>query len=287
MRKGSIKKNTLFVLVSLILIFLGAGCSEDNNSDPWSSWGPTYGEDLERWIDGQGVVLLDAETTNGSIDVNGSSGFGRTSGRNINLEVVTGTQVYVYARIEIHANSLAEAKEFAQEVQIHTVRNGDMIRVYSEYPEPPHHVNVSVSFEIECPREIDLRLNTLNGFCRVNGMIASVEAISTNGNVEADMVDLTGHCRFTTVNGLVNVGIHDGIAPLTATTLNGSVTMTLHTGYNGLLDAQTGNGLIHCNFPISDYDQVTPNHIRGTLGSGGSTPVTLRAANGSIYLNRF
>jgi DUF4097 and DUF4098 domain-containing protein YvlB len=279
MRKRSIKQNLVCTLLIFFLIFLAAGCSDEKGSNPFSSWNDFYGEEVERWMDGEGVDRIDVTTINGSIRVNGFTGFGVSGGG--------GDQIYIYARKEIGASSLKEAEEFAAQVEIQTIREGNTIRVFSEYPEPPPHIQVMVSFEIESPREVDLTLHTANGTCWVDGMIGAVQAATANGNVVADIIEITGDSRFTTINGVVDVGIRDGIAPLTGATVNGSITLRLHHGFDGILDAQTGNGEITCNFPIHDTGHNTPNHLTGTLGVGGSTPVSLSAVNGNIYLDLY
>ncbi len=279
MRKRPIEQNLVCTLLVFFLIFLAAGCSDEKNSNPFSSENDFYGEEVERRICGEGVDQIDVTAINGSIRVNGFTGFGFSGGG--------GDQIYIYARKEIGAPSLSEAEGFARQVEIRTIREGNTIRVFSEYPEPPPHIQVMVSFEIESPREVDLTLHTANGTCWVDGMIGAVQASIANGNIVADIVEITGDSRFTTVNGAVDVGIRDGIAPLTGATVNGPVTLRLHHGFDGILDARTGNGVITSNFPIHDTGHNTPNHLTGTLGIGGSTPVSLSAVNGNIYLDLY
>jgi DUF4097 and DUF4098 domain-containing protein YvlB len=247
------------------------GCGDDYGSNPLAPSDEVYVENLERNLDGTGLTLIDAETVNGTVTVKGSAG----------------TEVVVNIRKKIYSHSKRKAEEFAKKVKIHTIRDGDRIRIYCDYPEPPGHTSVAVSYEIECPRDAALILCTVNGNVVIAGMTAAVNAVTVNGNIESSSYELRGEGRYCSTNGNVSVRIQNGSAPLTAFTINGSVYAALHTGFSGRLEAWTANGNIHCDLPIHGCHYHTPNHMTGSLGDGRNVPVNLSTTNGDIHLSKY
>ena len=277
----------LFAAFCMVVMAL-MGASGCNVGNPLGDADESYIEHLSRTLDGSGASGLDARTTNGWIAVGGS----------------VLTQVTVQIVKEVRAYTEQEAEDFAQKVQVYAERNGDEIRVYTSYPKPPNHVQIEVTYEIQCPSGLDVNLNTTNGDIRVRNMAGDVDAVitngavdlqggagrvglhTTNGNVLADVAALGGEGRFSCVNGSVEVEVRSGVAPVTATTVNGSVDVTLPADFSGQLDAQTSNGRVICGFPISVPAGNPQNSLAGPLGSGGSTKVVLRSTNGNVNLRR-
>ncbi|MFH1737581.1 MAG: hypothetical protein ABIH23_01145, partial [bacterium] len=152
--------------LSLILIVL-TGC-----------WTPApkalYSEGLNWTLEAPGALVLDAETTNGSISISGWEN-----------ETVT-----VDAWKEVRAYTEAEAEEFAREVKVQVQQEGDTIRVFKEHRKPPKGINVSVRYEIQAPKTIEPRLRTTNGSVRVYEIEAPISAQSTNGSVEPKMSNM-------------------------------------------------------------------------------------------------
>jgi len=271
MKKHAEDIKAILAILSLLLIWLMTGCSHDHSSHPFSPSSPSHIETLEQKLDTTGPVLLNAETINGTIEVDGTAG----------------SQVEIYIRKEVTAPSKIVAEDFAREVQVHIIEQGESIRIYCEYPDPPDRVNVEVSYVIGCPRNTDLGLYTTNGSCHVTGMSASVQAAVTNGYINADMAVLNDAVSFYTTNGYVNVAIPGGVAPLTAAAANGNISLRLHENFSGTLNARTTNGSIHCSYPAIIYTNMDPHTLTGKLGDGGSTPVILGTTNGSIFVSSY
>jgi DUF4097 and DUF4098 domain-containing protein YvlB len=227
-------------------------------------------EQLERTLEGKGVLTLDAQTTNGEIALAG----------------LTQDGVVVRIRKEVRAPSEQEAQAFARSVQVFAERNGDGVRVYSVYPRPPANVQVSVAYDIQCPDQVAVKLATVNGAIRVQGVSGAVDAQTVNGNIDALMETLSGEGRFSAVNGFLDVQVRRGVAPVTATTLNGGVRVTLPASFSGQLDAQTLNGRASSDFPIGVPAGNSQNRLAGPVGGGGVTMIRLRATNGDVSLRR-
>ena len=274
----------LFAVFFLLLSFVG--CTDSNITGRTAD--EEYVENLERNLDATDATLMDVRTMNGQINVRGT----------------TGTEVVVQIRKGVRAPTEQEAEEFAQKVEIHVERDGDQVRIYSEYPEPPEPIQVEVGYDIQCPARIDLRLealnggidvgeiegmvdaNTANGSVDVRGMRGPFHLISINGNIDAEIEALEGEGSFSTINGSVEVEVHSGRAPLMATTTNGSVEVTLPAGFSGRLEATTVNGRARSDFPMSAVVGFLQTHLSGPLGEGGDTRVQLRTVNGNVTLKK-
>ena len=165
-------------------------------------------------------------------------------------------------------------------------------------------MQVEVEYEIQSPSGVDVDLGTTNGAIRIRGMEGKVDATTTNGSIDlqggTDRVDLRttngnidasvdalgGEGRFSTTNGPIDVEVRSGNAPVRATTTNGSVELTLPADFSGQLDAQTSNGRVRSDFPITVPTGNPQNRLSGSLGAGGTTTITLRSTNGNVDLKR-
>ncbi len=69
---------------------------------------------------------------------------------------------------------------------------------------------------------------------------------------------------------------------MTASAVNGGVHMALSDRFSGLLLAQTINGSIRCDVPLSEIEVKTRTTLSGRIGEGRDTPINLQTANGAI-----
>lgn len=142
----------------------------------------------------------------------------------------------------------------------------------------------------------DVQASTGNGRVRVDGTEGSVRVSTGNGDV--DVHDAKASVRVSTGNGRVNVTTADGPVEartgngdidvsmtslksrddMTFSTGSGSVRVTLPSGYNGELDASTGNGELRSDFDLKIQGRMNPRHVRATIGEGGPK---LRLATGN------
>jgi DUF4097 and DUF4098 domain-containing protein YvlB len=278
------------VLLFIVLPSLfGIGCSDDEGSNPLAPQVGSHVEEYERTLDGSEVARLDARTMNGTIDLTGGEG----------------EDVGVRIRKVVRAASTTEAREFAEQITVVVERDGDEVAISTTHPEPPHDVEVEVSYTIRCPADIDVKTLTANGAIRLTGTRSLVSATTanglisvgghggpfrlqtTNGRITADIGALTAPSRFTAVNGGVRVVIRDGAAPLHVSLANGPAALTLPRGFCGRLDATTVVGRIDCSLPRGTIHGRGSNHVWGMIGDGCETPVTVRTAIGNIDLESF
>jgi hypothetical protein len=141
-----------------------------------------------------------------------------------------------------------------------------------------------VHFEVRVPPGVGFIGRTVNGEVEAESLQSDVQAHTVNGSVK---VSTTGLATAATVNGSVNVTMGRGDWPDGADfkTVNGGITLTLPSVFDADLRADTLNGSIQSDFPITMTGTVTPRRLRGTVGAGGHS-LTLSTVNGSIKLLR-
>jgi DUF4097 and DUF4098 domain-containing protein YvlB len=180
---------------------------------------------------------------------------------------------------------------------------------------------VTVAMTVLVPRGVRLRVATGNGAVTVDRAGSEVHASTGNGRVrvlgtegvvqvstgngEVEVRDAKASVRVSTGNGDVNVVTAEG--PVEVRTGNGdidvrmsalrakedmafhtgsgSVRLTLPANYNGELDATTGNGSIRSDFDLKLKGQLSPRHIRATIGDGGPM-LRMTTGNGEFEIRK-
>ena len=144
--------------------------------------------------------------------------------------------------------------------------------------------NVTVDFRVRVPAGVKLEARTVNGDVRASGMTAPVTATSVNGQIR---VVTTSWAEAVTVNGDVAVAMAGRGWPdaLDFKSVNGSILLDLDGSPDADLSAETMNGTIDSDFPVTVQGKQRRNRMRGTLGGGG-TDLGLSTLNGSIQLRR-
>jgi hypothetical protein len=247
-------------------------------------------EETRDWtLEAAGVAQLRADTSNGAIAVEGAD-----------LE-----EIQIRAIKRVKARTRQQAEECAAQVGVHAQREGDTVRLWEERPRNLTGIRVEVRYQVRCPRQLALRLNTLNGAITTQGTRAGVEATTLNGSVEvrqsqgqmklqskngkvaAHLDLLVGRGEFETANGKVEVVVRAGQGSIEAKTLNGAVELSLPADFAGRLDASTVHGQVHSEFPIPVVGKPDKARLEGDIGPGGDHLVRLRTLNGAISLKKF
>jgi DUF4097 and DUF4098 domain-containing protein YvlB len=181
--------------------------------------------------------------------------------------------------------------------------------------------NVTVALTVLVPRGVAVKVTTGNGPVSVEGVGGASEVTATTGNGrvrvsrtdgvlrvatgngDVDVRDAKAAVRVSTGNGRINVVTAQG--PVEARTGNGDVDVqmsalrpgenmsfssgsgtlrvTLPPGYNGDLEATTGNGEIRSEFDLKVQGRLSPHRVRATIGNGGPL-LRLTTGNGRVEL---
>lgn len=181
--------------------------------------------------------------------------------------------------------------------------------------------SVTVAMTVLVPRGVRLRIATGNGAVSVERAGSDVNASTGNGRVRVAETEGTvrvstgngavevrnakGRVHVSTGNGDVDVVTSEG--PVEVSSGNGDIDvrmsalraredMAFHTGsgdvhltlpanYSGELDASTGNGSIRSDFDLKIKGQLSPRHIRATIGEGGPM-LRMTTGNGEFEIRK-
>ena len=147
------------------------------------------------------------------------------------------------------------------------------------------HNDVRVNFTVRLPRGVAIGATTVSGTVRVAGASAPVVAGTVSGDVQAETT--RGPVNAYSVNGSVRASMR-GFADtgqVKVMTVNGAVTVELPARIDAAVDANTVNGTIESDFPLTVGSKFVAHHAAGTLGTGGRR-IELNSVNGSIRLKR-
>ena len=188
------------------------------------------------------------------------------------------------------------------EVEIKVVEHADGITICAVYPTPPRarrentcepgdrwhssteDNDVTVDFEVQVPAGVEFHGTTVNGEMSAEGLKADVKAGTVNGSVR---VSTTGLAEASTVNGSVYVqmGRADWADELDFSTVNGGITLILPSKLDTEVRANTVNGDIDSDYPLTITGRFGPRRVRGTIGAGGRS-LSLSTVNGGIKLRK-
>jgi len=147
-----------------------------------------------------------------------------------------------------------------------------------------HGHRAKINFDVQVPRGVRLNAITTNGSVHCVNLDSVVEAATTNGNVE---VSTSQWASAKTTNGGVRVSMGNAkwSGELELMTTNGSVDVTLPASAEFKVEANTTNGGVHSDFPITVQGTFGPKSLSGTVGAGGRE-LKVATTNGGIELKK-
>lgn len=144
--------------------------------------------------------------------------------------------------------------------------------------------DVKVDFTVELPRGTSLVARTVNGAVSGTGLQSDLEVHTVNGDVR---IATTGVATAETVNGSIHatLGRSDWRDGLSFETVNGGITVEFSGELNAVVSANTVNGSIDTDYPLTVQGRFGPRRMSGTVGSGGRQ-LELSTVNGGISILR-
>lgn len=213
----------------------------------------------------------------------------------IDAEPATGTTVEVTAVKRARRSDPAEVKievvEWNGGVTICAVyptprraRQDNHCGAGDDYQMSTNDNDVEVRFTVKVPRGVRLEASTVNGSIRATDLTGDAALHTVNGGID---VSTSGTVEAQTVNGDIDarIGRADWTGTLEFKTVNGSVTLTAPGTLSTDVDAQTVNGAVDSDFPITVQGRLQRRHLRGTIGSGGRS-LELETVNGAITIRK-
>jgi len=144
--------------------------------------------------------------------------------------------------------------------------------------------DVQVDFVVSVPKGVEFDGQTVNGEAEADGLTANVTLGTVNGGIQ---LSTTGYAEARTVNGSITatMGRADWTGPAEFSTVNGGITLTFPASLSAEIRAETLNGDIDSDFPMTVSGRFGPRRVRATIGQGGRT-LELKTVNGSIRLRK-
>lgn len=146
------------------------------------------------------------------------------------------------------------------------------------------NVRGEVRYKLMVPAGISLdKIDVVNADITVEGVKGPVHLEAVNGSITARGLASAG--RFDTVNGSIKAD-YDSFkfaGKVVLDTVNGSCHILVPKDAGFELSAESVNGRIHCDLPIT-LERSGNHHLRGTVGKGGPQ-LKLDSVNGSLTVN--
>lgn len=188
--------------------------------------------------------------------------------------------------VEIHAIKTGPSKENLALVTIEIYNEAGRVAVNTIYPRGRNNLRVSVSYDVMVPKMARLRnVETVNGSVGIGGMASEVTAQTVNGSVKVR--NSSGRVNASTVNGSVTAELErlDPEGDMKLETVNGSIKLYLPEGAAADIAAETTNGRLNTDFPLTVQGKFGPKRLHGLLGQGGPR-IRMETVNGSVDLLR-
>lgn len=187
-------------------------------------------------------------------------------------------------------------------VTIDVVEHADGVKVCAIYPqrggsrsnpcrESNGHrdiddVDVTVDFTVHVPTGVNLVAETVNGEIEAEDLRGEIHAATVNGGVS---VSSTGLVEASTVNGGIDAATRRGSwdGELQFTTVNGSIQLRLPADTKAVVEAETVNGSLTSDFPLTIHadQEWGPRRMEGVIGGGGGR-LRLETVNGAIEIQQ-
>jgi Putative adhesin len=204
------------------------------------------------------------------------------------------------SEVRVHAEKTGRRSDPSQ-VEIKVVEHANGVTLCAVYPTPsgskPNEClpgsggrmntkdnDVQVEFTVQVPAGVGFVGRTVNGGVEASSLGGDVEAHTVNGGIR---ISTSGNARAETVNGSISAsaGKADWSGAADFKTVNGSITVSLPDSASAEVHAQTVNGGIETDFPLTVKGKFSARQLSGTLGSGGRD-LNLETVNGAIHLRR-
>jgi hypothetical protein len=187
------------------------------------------------------------------------------------------------------------------DVRIEVVPHGGGVTVCAVYPGAPggktnqcapgdgggtntRDNDVEVRFTVRVPKGVRFTGRTVNGGVTAADLEGDVDASTVNGGVK---IDTRGNARGETVNGSItaSMGRADWTGSAAFKTVNGGITLSMPEDAGADVKAETVNGSIDTDFPLTVKGKFSSRRLAGTIGAGGRA-LDLETVNGSIKLRK-
>lgn len=195
-------------------------------------------------------------------------------------------------------NTQAEAEAELKKIEVTIQQQDSTIRVVAKQIDLLSTHYASALIQLIVPAGSRLDLHTSNDDILVSGVSGNVRLATANGDLKINggqgqlhLQTSNGEIRVEAKEAVVNAETANGNVTFKGTladseqhfvTDNGSIEITLPAGTDFRLDAETHNGRVLIDFPISESRSGRAEVLKGTVGENPTIFITAESSNGSI-----
>lgn len=190
--------------------------------------------------------------------------------------------------ISLEAEKSARTQEFLDRLQIVIEHSPAKLSVKTEVAKIWkfwENSQASVRYKLMVPAGVSLdKIDVVNAAIVVRGVRGRVDLDTVNGSIEAEGLASGG--RFDTVNGSIRASFAR-LRPddeIVLDTVNGSCALTLPGDAAFTLTADSVNGSISCDFPLT-ITKKSRSYLAGTVNGGGAK-IVLDSVNGALRVKQ-
>jgi DUF4097 and DUF4098 domain-containing protein YvlB len=214
------------------------------------------------------------------LDANGS----------VQLENVNGSvEIVAWDKNEVslEAEKTARDQEGLDRMHLKIESSSRRLEIKTEYEKKWKFwetMNAQVHYKLKIPAGATLDVDVVNSSIHVTGVKGGVDLEAVNGGIEAE--DLTSSGSFETVNGSIRATYTAMPASggISLETVNGSCKLVVPANAAFDLDADTVNGRVSCDLPIT-LESSGKRELRGAV-NGGGTRVNMESVNGGLSVEK-
>jgi len=193
--------------------------------------------------------------------------------------------VYIIGEKRVGSDSIADAQEHLQWLEVIVQSSADEILAKTTQPEETHGRSYVIDYTITLPPDLETLIENVNGVVTIYAMNNLVSVANINGLVALN--EIFGNTQVVLVNGQIESEVTlplDGVIDMS--TVNGMIELHIPQNTSAQFSASVGNGVISLS-NLDLQDQVSSsNSLSGTLGEGQGT-ISLSTGNGNIVVSGF
>ncbi len=142
--------------------------------------------------------------------------------------------------------------------------------------------STNVNYTVTVPRTANVRVSNTNGGVQLTSVAGDLQVETTNGGV--DLTRCAGTANIETTNGHIHAELAslDPQKQVRLETTNGGIELVVPDKIAATVDAETTNGSVSSDLPIS-AKTFGRTAVRGAINGGGAD-VKLRTTNGGIRI---
>lgn len=189
--------------------------------------------------------------------------------------------------ILIEAIKKAQKQSNLKNLEIIIGREGKELKIETKHTRSyflgflPVKMGGTVNYKIKAPKNLKLKIETVNGNVKVENINSFIEAESVNGDIS--IKESAGKGSFETVNGEIKIEIKEENPDLKIESVNGNIFLKSTKKINAKYYLEVVNGKIKIIPSLMEIKSSSPKEMEGVLGNGGGK-LHIETVNGDITI---